>query len=544
MRKFLIFLFLWGIACHLAAAPVTRTIVVFPFENRSLQSDLGWISEAFSEILSERLAGKGRYVLGRDERNAAYAQLGVPPGTVLTLASEYKVAQTLGVDWAIVGYFRVTGQQLVASAQLFNVHTLKLHPPLETSGALADLVKVQTSLAWRILATYDSSFTAGTEESFARQFPPVRLDAFENYIRGILASDEGTRIHFLSEANRLNPSDHHAAFQLGRYYFGQKDYANSRSWLAKLMPSDPHYDEGLFLLGVDDFFLGQDKESENAFQKLSLVMPLNEVWNNLGVLQARAGNYPEALKSFLRAHAGDRSDATYCFNLGAGYFYLRDYPQAAKYLKEAVSLKSDDLRARTLLASTFGKMGNRAAEEDQLSWVKNHDGISMADLAENILPQPRITKQYRGKAFRLLSVTVHNTLEQKLAALPPEAHGNFHLNQGRQLVSEGRYPEAIRELQEAVSLIPESSEGHLLLGQAYELSGQHQKALQQFQTALELDNNAATHLWMAHTYQSLRQPAEALEEAEAALNLSPGDKNAMNLIHSIRQQSNTAKKTP
>jgi len=455
-----------------------------------------------------------------------------------------EMAQTLGVDWAIVGYFKVTGKQLSASAQLLNVHKLKLHPPLQASGALADLVSLQTNLAWRILATYDASFSAGTQEDFARQFPPVRLDAFESYIRGILALDDGTRIHFLREADRLNPSDHHAAFQLGRYYFNQKDYSSSAQWLGKLKPADQHFSEALFLLGVDDFFLGRDKESESAFQTLSLSMPLNEVWNNLGVLQARAGNYPEALKSFLHAHDGDARDPVFCFNLGASYYYLRNYQESAKYLRQAISLNANDLRARTLLASALGKMGNTEGEQEQLSWVAAHAGSSMADLAENILPQPRITKAYHGKAFRLLSVTVHNTLEQKLSMLPPEVHGSFHLTQGRQLVSQGRYPEAIRELQEAVSLIPESSECYLLLGQAYELSGKHLKALQEFQTSLQLDNNAATHLWLAHTYQSLKRPAEALEEAETALNMNPGDKNARQLIQSIQQQSKTARKTP
>ncbi|MGH7867743.1 MAG: tetratricopeptide repeat protein, partial [Candidatus Dormibacteraceae bacterium] len=342
----------------------------------------------------------------------------------------------------------------------------------------------------------------------------------------------------------LNPGDHHAAFQLGRYYFNQKDYSNSALWLMKLKPADQHYDESLFLLGVDDFFLGRDKESESAFQTLSTSIPLNEVWNNLGVLEARAGDYEEALKSFLHAHEGDNADPTFCFNLGAGYYYLNNYPQAAKYLGQAVSLQATDLRARTLLASALGKMGNSAGEQAQLAWVAAHDGSSMANLAENILPQPRITKTYRGKAFRLLSVTVHNTLEQKLSMLPPEVHGNFHLTQGQQLLTEGRYPEAIRELQDAVSLLPESSECHLLLGQAYELSGEHQKALQQFQTSLQLDDNAATHLWLAHTYQALKRPAEALEEAGAALSLNPGDKNAQNLIQSIQQQAKTAKKTP
>ena len=54
------------------------------------------------------------YILDRDERNAAYMQLGMPNDIPLTLASEFKVAQTLGVDWAILGNFNVADNRLVA----------------------------------------------------------------------------------------------------------------------------------------------------------------------------------------------------------------------------------------------------------------------------------------------------------------------------------------------------------------------------------------------------------------------------------------------
>ncbi|MGH9353072.1 MAG: hypothetical protein ACRD2G_13090, partial [Terriglobia bacterium] len=135
------------VAPALAAAPQTRTILVFPFENRSASADLGWISEAFAQVLSTRLAGPGRFVLGREERNGAYKQLGVPPDTPLTLASEYEVAQTLGVDWMVIGSFKVTGQQLSAQAQLLGVSSLKLDPPIEETDALSNLIAVQNRLA-------------------------------------------------------------------------------------------------------------------------------------------------------------------------------------------------------------------------------------------------------------------------------------------------------------------------------------------------------------------------------------------------------------
>src|SRR5208283_2861425 len=237
---------------QLRGSSEVRSLLVFPFENLSPRADLNWISESFAQVLSSRLPQPDNYVLDRDERNAAYTQLGMPMDAPLTLASEFKVAQTLGVDWAILGNFNVTENRLVAHAQLLDVKLLRLSQPLEVSGDLTELVDLQTRLVWRLLATHDAGFAVNSEEDFRRSFHDIRLDAFENYIRGLVATDDASRLHFFTEAERLDPSDRRAAFALGRFYFEQKDYAHSALWLGKVEASDSAYDESLFLRAVDE----------------------------------------------------------------------------------------------------------------------------------------------------------------------------------------------------------------------------------------------------------------------------------------------------
>lgn len=541
MKKVLSLILLLFTAGALKAATRTRTLVVFPFENRSSNANLGWISEAFAEVLSERLASPDRLVITRKSRDAAYQKLEIPPGTPLTLASEYKVAEELGADWALIGDFKVIGDQLTAHGRLLEVHRLRLHAELEADGKLADLADLQTNLAWRLLALYDPDFTAGTEESFASQFPPIRLDAFENYIRGLLASDEESRVHFLTEANRLNPSDHRAAFELGRLYFQQKDYKQSVQWLGKMQPSDGGYLESLFLTGVDNFFLGNNRQSEQAFQQLSARTPLNEVWNNLGVLQARNGELEQARASFQRAYQGDSMDADFAFNLGEVYYQMKQYANAADYLQKSLKIAPDDLSTHVLLAEALGRLGQRGARAEQVRWIDAHDGQSLQDSTDAILPQARLKKNYDGAAFQLLAVAVRSALEQHLATLPPAQHGRFHLGQGKDLLKQGRTAEAVRELKEAASLMPNDSEVHLVLGQAYEAQGNHQQALEELQTALRLDDSAVTHLWLAHTYLAMNQPDAALGEVRTALQMDPGNHDAQMLMDSIRNRTASAK---
>src|SRR3989442_15362884 len=168
----------------------------------------------------------------------------------------------LGLEGAGVGSFAGEGNQRTARARLLDMRHMKLKPVLEATGELAEVVELQTRLAWRMLATGDPGFTTGKEEDFASRFRDIRLDAFENYIRGILAADDQARVHFLESADRLAPADHVAAFQLGRDYFDQKDYANSAKWLRKLAQPDPDYLESLFLLRVDEFFLGHEAAAD------------------------------------------------------------------------------------------------------------------------------------------------------------------------------------------------------------------------------------------------------------------------------------------
>ena len=129
MRKTLGLLLLLLIPWGLRGTTEVHAVLVFPFENQSSRPDLNWISESFAEVLSARLSGPGYYVLEREERNAAYDQLGIPADTPLTIASEYKAAQTLGVDWAVLGNFDVAGDRLTARARLLDVRQLKLSPP-------------------------------------------------------------------------------------------------------------------------------------------------------------------------------------------------------------------------------------------------------------------------------------------------------------------------------------------------------------------------------------------------------------------------------
>ena len=543
MKRSLTVLVLLFAAGELYGAHGTRTILVFPFENLSSRSDLGWMSESFAEVLSSRLASPHRYVLGRDERNAAFAQQGLPPGTPVTLASEYKVAETLGLDWALIGSFKVEGDRLTARARLLDLPRLKLSSPVEVTGEMAELVELQTALVWRLLATEDPAFTVGKEEDFRARFPAVRLDAFENYIRGVLATDDESRVRFLRDADRLNPADHRAAFELGRFYFGQKDYENSLKWLLKIGPRDENSEEAVFLRAVDHYFLGQMASAEKGFEDLVKETPLHEVRNNLGVMKARRGQQAEALAMFKQAYQGDPTDPDVCFNVGVTLWYLNRLDEAVKYFDEALKRNGDDVETHTALAALLGRFGDTVGRKRELAWLADHEGGELGDL-ESIRPVVRLKKTFDGRAFRLLSLAIDNAFDEKLEGQPPAARAQAHLARGKDFLAGGRLREAESELNEALSLLPRDSDTHLALAQLYEAQGRHQDAERELQFALGIEDTVEAHLGLARVYLVLNKPEAARVQSQAALGLDAGNREAQRLLRQIEQHEHTPRTSP
>jgi len=536
----------------LKAAP-PRVILVFPLENLSGRTNLGWMSEGIASLLGSRLNSPTRYVLPREERNAAYKKLGLTPEVPLTLASEYQVAQTLGTNVAVMGNFSLKEDQLTIQVQWLDVQGLRLSQPVVVSGKLADLTGLETRLAWKLVTHYDSGEAAGSEENFSHRFPPVRLDAFENYIRGVLATDAKSRIHFLRESERLDPSDHRAAFELGRYYFEQNDYASSARWLQTVKATDEDYSESLFLSGIDQHYLGHDVLAEKSFEKLAQQVPLGAVMNNLGVVELSLNHYDQALTDFQDAYKKDQSAPDLLYNTGVCLWYLQKYDQGAQYLRKALVQAPDDSDVHALLAHVLGKLGDAQARQRELQWVAAHgenatdDPATGSDPTPGFKPHPRIMNEYDGRAFRLLALTIRRATESRLAQQPARVvhnDGQIHLKRGTDYLSAGQLSQAERELTEAVSLLPGSSEARRALGQVYEMEGKHTLAATELEASLNEKDSVQAHLWLARAYLSLHHPEAAMKQAQVVLRLDSANAEAEHLLDRIRKASSSDRGAP
>ena len=364
MRRYL------ALVALLCGALHAETFLVLPFFNHSSSPDLDWIGESIAESVHDSLASEGLLVLDRDDRLEGYRRMSVRPGAEMTHASIIKIGQALDASRVMYGAFELLpapgakGQSkgsLRITARIIDLKRLQQSPQFTELGAIEDLATLQVHLGWQVLQSLNPK-TAPPESAFMQARPPVRLDALESYIRGLLAAMPEQRHRFFTQAARLDEHYSQPCYQLGKAAWAQKDYQVAVSWLARVSPSDPRYHEAQFLLGLCRYYTGDFGGAARAFQLVAAAVPLNEVYNDLGAAQARLNDSSAAIASFEKARDGDSSDPDYLFNLGYTYWQSGKFSYAIANLRAALERNPQDMEATTLLGRALKQEGPRPGD--------------------------------------------------------------------------------------------------------------------------------------------------------------------------------------
>jgi TolB-like protein len=216
-----------------------RLLLVLPFDNRTDQPNLDWISEAVSEVLNRRLASAGFLPISRDDRLYALDHLGLPPTFQPSRASAIRLAQTLDADYVIVGSFATSGSRVQAKAMILKMDTLHMSAPIQEEADMTHLLDVLNSLAWAVAKQIDPQFNVA-RNTFVTAGAGLRVDAFENYIRGLVESDPAEQIRHLKESVRLDPTFSPALMALGKAYFANQQFDLAATTLGRLPRNDPN----------------------------------------------------------------------------------------------------------------------------------------------------------------------------------------------------------------------------------------------------------------------------------------------------------------
>src|SRR5579863_4126486 len=289
----------------------------FPFENSGSSPRLDWLGEGLEELTIQYLSDAGEQVYSHAGRAGELERYGLPASAKLSRATMLRIAQDLDADYVIFGSFGSDGTSLTIEARTLRVDPPALLTPVHESGELNSLMDLHESVVWHLLSANDKAYPLSLKE-FAKLQRPLRLDAFEHFVRGLLATEDEPRLRELREAARLEPAWPDPAFALGETYAARGDCASAIPSFARVPKTHHRYVEAVFATGVCRLQLNQPDKAEEVFTSLQDSLRNNsdrgpaapeglsgadlpEILNNLGVALARQGKLPAAQADLRRA---------------------------------------------------------------------------------------------------------------------------------------------------------------------------------------------------------------------------------------------------
>jgi Tfp pilus assembly protein PilF len=440
----------------------------------------------------------------------------------------------VGAADVIVGTYRVDGTTLSVTARSIRIDAGRLQPEVTEQGELTELFGIFERLAGRI---GHGIRPAGPG------LPHPPLDAFENYIKGLLALSPLSQVSFLEAALRDAPSFARARLALWAVRTEQADHLAALDAVRAVAPASPWSFHARFFAGISLIELQRYDEALGvlkALQDAPGLAPnaLAAVLNNLGVLVLRRGSTPQTGSAayFLTKATDADPDPDYMFNLGYAYASDRNFQGGLYWLREALRRDPADVDAHYILAVALNATGGtvEAGRERDLARrlsARYEELDRRAVEARSAVPPglERLRLDPEGSWSERADQTIVSSAQREQREL-----ATFHLEQGRTLFDREQDREALAELRKAVYLSPYEAQAHLLIGRIHLRGGRPADAVDALKISIWSEDHAPAHVYLAEAFLKLGDSANARAEVQRALVLDPSSADAKRVLAEIK----------
>ncbi len=520
-----------------AQRPADGRILVVPFENAAHDQRLHWLSEASAVLLADELGARGLRAISRDERVRAFDDLHLPLTGTLSRATVIKVGRLVGASDVVMGTVTLDGDKLKIDAHRIRLDAGRLEPAISDQAPLTDLFASFRRVASRIAP--DSR-----APTYASAYPP--LNAFENYIKGLVAETPAAQAAFLESAIKLFPGYDRAELALWNVRTGLADHVSALAAAKAVTGSSPLSRRARFLAGVSLVRLRRFDEAFASFKALiddvtpsDTSLDISAAWNNLGVIQIRRGATAESgTPTFFLTKAADASpgDADVLFNLGYAYMLERNTQAATYWLRESVRRDPSDADAHFALAAALQSSGSGVEAERERELARRlssrYEELERRAAAEK-MPVPRGLERMRTDpeipAGGGAETAVSSSAQQDQRDLV-----KFHLERGQRLYERQADAEALSELRRAVYLSPYEARAHLLIGRIHLRAGRREDAVNALKISIWSEDTVAARIALADAYLALENSTAARAELERALALDPNSAEAKRRLAGVK----------
>jgi len=485
-----------------------------------------WLGEAAALLIAEELDARDIAVFSRAERVAAFASLQLPVTAPLTRATMIRVGELVGATELVVGEIRL-GTRLTITARIISLETARERVHAEADGTQTDIYGVVERIASQLAPQVNAQ-----ARHVDRRLP---LGAFENYVKGLVATTPAVQERFLDAARQQAPTDDRVLLAVWEFYASQGAHdkalaaATSVSREARL-DRQARYAAALSLIELRRF-----DEAYQGLQVLHGEQPSPVLSNAIGVIQVRRGSTPQTgVPTYFFTRAVDEApDQTeYLFNLGYSYARIQNTDAALYWLREVVRFDPADGDAHLVLSQMLMAAGKRVEAQRELELARQLGTSLDAEalvLADRVAPGlERLTSRLETRAVANVAAAIANPAQreqQELAA--------FHLARGRRLFEQEDDRGATNELRRAIYLRPYEDEPHLLLGQIYRRAGRLAEAIDAFRIAVWSRESVPARMQLAEALHEHGETTLAIAEARRAVALAPESVPARELLARI-----------
>ena len=507
-------------------------ILVMPFDNPTREPRLHWIAEAASLLVADELNARGVPAIRRAERVNAFEQLQLPVAASLSRATVIKVGQVVGASEVIVGTVRLEGDDLVLESHGVRIDVGRVQPRVTERGPLEDVVVLFERLSAKIAGNAPVRGDRGER-------PP--LEAFEAYVKGLMAESAATRATFLEDAIKQHPgydraylalwgvrhdqADHEAALEAARAVSSESSFARRATFFAAISLLElKRFDEAL------EAFEASAEGAEPAFAAAAL--------NNMGVVQLRRGTpSPKGVPTYYltRAADADPGDADILFNLGYAYVIEKNPTGATYWLREALRRDPADAEAHYVLSAALQAVGSGVEAERERELARQLSS-RLAELEKQAADEKRAVaggmERLREDPELRAGIRSEETITSS-AQREQRDLASFHLDRGRRLFESEEDREAMAELRRAVYLSPYEAQAHLMIGRIHLRAGRPVEAVEALKISIWSRETAEARIALAEAYIRQQNIAAARTELERALIVDPESIEAKRILASL-----------
>jgi len=541
---------------HRASGAIGSQIyLVFPFENAGTTSRYDWLGEGLEELTILRLSAAGESVYSHSGRINELDRYGLPSESKLSRATMLRIAEDLDVDYVIFGSYSSDGTTLNVASRVLRINPPALLPEVRESGPLDSLMDLETRLAWRALGSNERAYPLSLAE-FAKKQRPLRLDAFEHYVRGLLAADDEARLREFREAARLEPDWPEPDFWLGEVYFSRRDCNLALPWYARIPNTHDRYTEAVFATGVCRLLLSQPDRAQEVFTSLREGLrrgtgadagasssisggDLPEILNNLALAKARLGDVAGAQTDLQRAADLDPDEDDYPFNLGLLALQSNDASNAAGYFREAADREPDNPEDRALLILALDKAGRQPeADQERVSATEEFgpNGLPAVHIdakSDTLTHLARVKTELDTTSLRQEIKPAESAAADTIGG-PVADSAEAHVRRAHQELLAGRVDNAEREFKAALALDSVNAGAHRGLADIARRHGNLDEAVTQLQASLHTRDSAVVRVLLARVYLEQKKTDLARAEVERALKLAPNYAEAKQLLEHLQ----------